>query len=64
MGDGNNDALSLRYAAVGIALGKTATNAVKECSGVILLEDNLDGIELCIKWGRNIICNIRRFIFF
>ncbi|KAM3130810.1 hypothetical protein pb186bvf_017105 [Paramecium bursaria] len=64
VGDGNNDALSLRYAAVGIALGKTATNAVKECSGVILLEDNLDGIELCIKWGRNIICNIRRFIFF
>lgn len=64
VGDGNNDALALRAAHVGYTLGKTATNVAKECSGVILMDDYLEGIELSIKWGRNIFLNIKRFIYF
>ncbi|CAD8112179.1 unnamed protein product [Paramecium sonneborni] len=64
VGDGNNDAIALQTAAVGITLGKTATNIARECSGVILMDDKLDGIELCMKYGRNIFLNIKRFIYF
>ncbi|CAD8113213.1 unnamed protein product [Paramecium primaurelia] len=64
IGDGNNDAIALQTASVGITLGKTATNIARECSGVILMNDRLDGIELCMKYGRNIFLNIKRFIYF
>ncbi|CAD8122769.1 unnamed protein product [Paramecium sonneborni] len=64
VGDGNNDAIALQTASVGITLGKTATNIARECSGIILMNDKLDGIELCMKYGRNIFLNIKRFIYF
>ncbi|CAK66378.1 unnamed protein product (macronuclear) [Paramecium tetraurelia] len=64
IGDGNNDAIALQTASVGITLGKTATNIARECSGIILMNDKLDGIELCMKYGRNIFLNIKRFIYF
>lgn len=64
VGDGNNDARSLKTSHVGFAPGTTATNVAKECSGVILLDDKLSGIGPCIRWGRNIFLNIKRFIYF
>jgi len=72
VGDGNNDARALKTSHVGFAPGTTvniqsnkqATNVAKECSGVILLDDRLGGIGPCIKWGRNIFLNIKRFIYF
>ena len=41
-----------------------ATNVAKECSGVILMQDNLRNIDKCVRWGRNVYLNIRRFIYF
>lgn len=64
VGDGNNDAKSLRTAQIGIALGNTATNVAKESSGIILLKDKLSGIVPSLAWGRNIFYNIKRFIYF
>ncbi|EFA81180.1 hypothetical protein PPL_06017 [Heterostelium album PN500] len=63
-GDGTNDAPSLKLADVGFSMGICGTEIAKEASDIILMDDNFSSIVNSIKWGRNVMESIQKFLQF
>lgn len=62
-GDGVNDAIALKRADVGFAMG-SGTEVAKEASDIVIMDDNILSIEKAILYGRTIFKSIRKFIIF
>ncbi|KAL0835110.1 hypothetical protein Bca101_086999 [Brassica carinata] len=63
-GKGIRDAPSLRQADISLAMGIGGTAIAKECSDIIVLDDNFASILTVIQWGRSLYTNIQRFVQF